>query len=125
MKLTYFLNLIFVFIISSCSINKDSYNFVHKNIGETSLDHVTVSFHGFNSACGILYPGMTKHHQMVDKHGNVPEKVDIQWNRVQDGQKFNKILKLRSRLPQNPFHGDIIFLFDNEHVQLTWMQDHS
>ena len=67
-------------------MNKDSYNFVHKNIGKVPLDNVSVGFNGFQSACGVLNPGMSAHHQMVDKHGDVPENVNVQWRRVKDGR---------------------------------------
>ncbi len=110
-------------ILASCSENKDSYNFVQKNIGTVPLDNVHVSFNGFKSAGGALYPGMTAYHQMVDKHGDIPEKVNVQWQRIKDGKNFNTTLKVKSELPQGHFHGDIIFLFNDDKVKLNWKKD--
>lgn len=99
---------------------KKEYNFVYKNIGTAPLENVKGSFNDFHNAGGALYPGMIAHHKMVNKHGPVPDTVDINWVRVSDKKKFHKKLNVRSEFPKEKWTGDIIFLFDNDDVHLTW-----
>lgn len=111
------------FFYSSCQIMNKEYNFVYKNVGKTPLKNVKGSFNDFHSAGGVLYPGMIAHHKMVNKHGPIPDTVDIDWMRVSDKKKFHKKLNVKSELPKGEWTGDIIFLFDNDDVHLTWKKN--
>ncbi|WP_417000936.1 hypothetical protein, partial [Akkermansia sp.] len=59
----------------------------------------------------------------VNKHGPIPDTVDINWTRVSDRKNFHKKLKVRSELPKGEPPEDIIFLFDNDDVHLTWKKN--
>lgn len=111
------------FFYPSCQVTNKEYNFVYKNVGKTPLENVKGSFNDFHSAGGALYPEMIAHHKMVNKHGPIPDMVDVNWTRVSDRKKFHKKLNVRSELPKGEWSGDIIFLFDNDDVHLTWKKN--
>ena len=75
------------------------YNFVHKNIGEVPLKNVTARFKNFCSAGGNLPPGGEAHHQMVNRHGPIPESVDVTWTRVSP-EFNNEVQHMRSKEPK-------------------------
>lgn len=124
MKIYNFLILIlFSAFLGSCSEAGDEYNFVYKNIGKKDLNIISSSFGKFKGGCGVLLSGRKKSYNMVHKYGEVSKEVLIKWKRQIDGVEFEKKIKLSSKIPTGTFKGNIIFLFNNDDVSLTWEKE--
>lgn len=105
---------------SSCGTMGSHYDVVHKNVGQENLDHVSVSYGKFKSVCGYLGAGFESHHSFVNEEEAIPEEAKVDWIRIRDGKRFEKMLKIKSKLPKGRFSGDIIFLLNDNDVELTW-----
>jgi hypothetical protein len=112
--------MLFSVFFTSCAGAGDKYNFVYKNSGIEDIWVSSSSFGEFKGGCGALPKGGMAAYKMVHKHGAVPDEVTVTWKRLGDGKQFEKKLKVREKLPMGDFKGDIIFIFSNNDVTLSW-----
>lgn len=117
------LALLGTWFLTSCGGMRDQYDVVLRNVGSVELDKVHVSYGNFKSAGGILPPGVSATHSFAGEEAAIPEEAKAEWIRVRDGKRFVKAVKVKSLLPKGRFQGDIIFLFDDDDVSLTWEKD--
>ena len=110
-------------MLSSCGMMRDQYDVVLTNEGSEKLDKAYVSYGDFKSVGGILSPGVSSTHSFADEEEAIPEEAKAEWKRVRDGKKFEKMVKVKSKLPKGRFKGDIIFLFNDDDVELTWEKE--
>lgn len=115
--------MLFSVLFVSCAGAKDEYNFVYKNLGIEDIWVSSSSFGKFNGGCGALPKGGTASYKMVHKHGPVPDEVKLTWKRLRDGKQFEKKLEVREKIPKGAFKGDIIFIFENGGVTLSWKSE--
>jgi len=98
----------------------DDYDIVHTNIGSEALTDVHISYGKFKSACGALPPSASATHCQAGAEAAIPEDARAEWVTVANGEKHEKLLKVKSMLPKGRFRGELIFLFKNDDVRLDW-----
>ena len=114
------LTLLAACFLVSCRLLMDQYHVTHRNVGVVELDNVHVSYGDFRSVCGVLPSGIEKTHALVEEEERIPEEALVEWVRVTDGKKFQKVVKVKSLMPKGKLRGDVVFLLDDDDVKVTW-----
>ncbi len=117
------ISLVIPFVLANCGSMKDRYDVISKNEGVLPLEDVSIIYGGMDFGGGYLSPGRSATYSFAGEEAPIPERAKAVWVRVKDGKKFEKEVEVKSQLPKGRFKGDIIFLFNNDDLSVTWERD--